>query len=384
MHEIKLPYAEIVRRRELLQACQRLQNHRPLAHIFADPPFYCRLAGIPIEQTYDDPRAMVLSQILGWKRILETVDCDVPGVDVGLVFGSFLTASAYGCRVVPQPGAIPGFESWFKDAADLPKLQALDPFVTGYHAVEVDFYHRIKGMADEFPVSYQGGEVDYPARRASLSTYSEGPFTIAGMIAGFDQMCLWCYEDPDLVDAIIDCITAKEIDRISRCWREMATPPGVASLADDYSPYLSTEMYQRFVLPSQKRMRDAFGKRMAFHSCISESRLAPFWKNELNIEVLNGFKPRSGLGNLERCYRPISDLFADQIVLEPDFDGANMMIATSDQIAQATQQTMQLFGRGLGLKIGATLSGGHNPDDMAKMSVIKQTILALSDQRPTN
>lgn len=376
--EIHVPYEEIVRRRELATAYRELRNARPVAHLYCDPPFYCRLAGIDLQQTYRDPHAMIQSQILGWKPILEQVDCDVAGVGAGLVFGSFLAASMYGCEVVEQPGSIPGFHAWFKEESDLAKLDKIDPSTQGYASVEREFYHRVRELASQYPVQYDGGPVEYPAAGARISTYSDGPFTIACMIAGLDQISMWCYDQPERVHRLLKIITEKEIARIQDAFAAMGEKPGPASMADDYSPYISLEMYEEFVLPYQQQIRDAFGDIVYFHSCVPDAKLLAAWRDKLGITVFNGFKPQHGLHNLRANYAPVAAAFANRIVLEPDLDGANVMIATREQLREAVQIVYELFAPGKGLMIGATLCGGHKSDDLAKMNVIKQTIRELS------
>lgn len=375
---IAVPYEEIQRRRELHAAFARLENDRPLAHIFADSPFYCRLAGIPIERMYQSPQDMIAAQVLGWKAVLEQVDCDVPGVTVNLDFGCCLLASAYGCELAEQPGSVPGIHAWFQSAADLERLESLDVNATGLRPTELDYYRRFQSLAEQFAVQYDGGPVEYPARSARLSTASDGPFSIACMIAGFDRVCAWCYDDRPLLERMMEIIVRKEIERIRRSYREMNLPPGPIGLADDYSPYVSLDMYRDLILPRQQALRDAFGKHLFFHSCIPDAKLLADWRDALAIRLFNGFKPLHGLGNLRRDYTPVAQAMGGRIPLEPDLDGGNIMLVSEPGLSAAVTECLDVFAGCRGLKIGATLCGGHRTDDLAKMNAIKRTILAAT------
>ncbi len=146
-------------------------------------------------------------------------------------------------------------------------------------------------------------------------------------------------------------------------------------LADDYSPFVSVQMYETFILPYQLQLRDAFTDTLDFHSCIPAKQLAEHWRDKLNIRLFNGFKPQGGLTTLKEDFQPIADVFAGRICMEPDLDGANTMSASAEQLQKATLDWLGVFGAHAGVKLCATLSGGHTADDLVKMNVLKQTVL---------
>jgi hypothetical protein len=372
---IHVPQDEIDARRALVEATEAFENDRPPVHIFVDSPFFCRAAGVPIDQIYKSPEAMLRAQILGYKVVLESVDCDVFRPAVGFDFGSCLTASTYGCRVIEQAGGIPGFEPWLRDDADLAKLEGLDPRTNGMRSREIDYWHRYHEVADDFPVQFDGGEPFFPARDVRLGTGSEGPFSIACMVAGFDNVSLWCYDRPEFVTRLLDVITGKEIERIHHSFKLLGEEPSRIGIADDYSPYVSLAMYEELILPSQLRLRDAFGGTLDFHSCIPDAKLLAHWRDDLNIRLFNGFKPLDGLANLQRDYAPVAEAMAGRVILEPDIDGANVMVASEKDLGQAALDWLEVFGAHKGVKLCATISGGHRLDDLEKVNVLKRTVL---------
>lgn len=373
--EVHIPQREIDARGALLDAWARFANERPPVIIFADPPFYCRAAGIPLMAMYDDPATMIRAQLLGWKYILERVDCDVPGVSAGIDIGSCFTASIYGCRIVEQAGSAPGFLPWMRGEEDLAQLEAMDSLTHGLRALELRYYEAYQELAEQFPVQYDGGNPVFPVRNARLNTGSEGPFTIACMAAGFDQVCLWCYDNPDFVHRLLDVLVEKEIARIRHAFAVMGETPSDIGLADDFSPLVSLDMYEEFILPTQQRMRDAFGDRVYFHSCIADAKLVTHWRDDLRIRVFNGFKPHDGLGTLRDDYTPIARALAHRVLMEPDIDGANVMSASEDELRTAIQDCQHVFAHLPGVKFCATLCGGHRVDDLAKVNVLKRTVM---------
>lgn len=379
--QIHIEQEEIKKRRALLKAWSQFQNDRPPVHVFVDSPFYCKLAGVDIRDIYESAEAMVRAQLCGYKAILEAVDCDTTAPNVGIDFGSPLTASTYGCKLIEQPGSVPGHEAWFKSEDDLPALEKIDSFTNGLQSKALEYYHQIRKMARNYAICFDGGEPIYPLQAVEIPTASEGPFSILCMIAGLDRVAMWCYDRPNLVKQMMKIVTEKEIERIRKSFGLMGKPARDIKLADDFSPYLSVEMYEEFVLPYQQRLRDAFGSRCFFHSCIPDSKLLKYWVQDLNIRLFNGFKPVNGLDNLKRDYEPVAELMAGRVLLEPDLDGANIMVATEKKLEEATRTFLSLFDGFNGVKLCFTLSGGHRPDDLKKLNIIKKTVLVHSPQQ---
>lgn len=373
---VQLSADEMARRRALAEATACFANARVPVRLFVDSPFYCKASGIPIEAIYDEPAAMMRAQLYGWQYVLEHVACDVPSIEASLDFGSFLSASTYGCRVMPQPGSVPGFDPWFTGtAADMARLEAIDVRATGYWPVAVRFYEACMAIADDFVVQYGDSAPEYPVRRVRLHTSSEGPFSIACMIAGFDRVSMWCYDEPEMLDDLLDLLTDKEITRIHHAFEVMGETPSAIGMADDYSPYLSVEMFERFVLPRQLRLRDAFGEHLGFHSCICDRRLLAHWRDTLRITVYNGGKPSDGFGTLVKDYTPVKEAMAGKLLLEPDLDGANLMCATENELRAAIDDFLTVFDDPRGISLCATICGGHRVDDLAKLNVMHDTVL---------
>jgi hypothetical protein len=277
---------------------------------------------------------------------------------------------------VERPGELPQFHHWFKGERDIARLESLDPLDNVLRKRELRFYEQIRAIADQYEIRFGSDIAFQPLRSAVLTTFSEGPFSIACMIAGMDNVAMWCLTDPPLVRRMVDLITGKEIERITRQFQFMGMPPGELALADDFSPYMSEDIYTDLILPSQLRLRDAFGERVHFHSCIPDRRLLPYWKEQLNIRHFNGFKPQGGFAAIKRDYSPVAELMGNTITMEPDIDGINTLGASEAELKAAALDMHAVFGNYKGVRLCATLSGAHRTDDLKKMNVLKATIVS--------
>lgn len=95
-------------------------------------------------------------------------------------------------------------------------------------------------------------------------------------------------ESPDYFHQLMDYLTEATIQRL-KAWRRYAGEPAVSpyfGFADDSIQLIGAEMYQEFVLPYHKRLREALstGEEPGFcHLCGNATRHYPLIQQELNI-----------------------------------------------------------------------------------------------------
>jgi len=92
------------------------------------------------------------------------------------------------------------------------------------------------------------------------------PFTIAGHMAGVDDLFMWILSDPDKVHTLVDKLTDFVIDYqklMVEHGADILFPVDPTSSGD----LLSGDMYKEFVLPSIKRMRKGSGAPSVLHIC---------------------------------------------------------------------------------------------------------------------
>ena len=119
---------------------------------------------------------------------------------------------------------------------------------------------------------------------------TDGPFTVACAIRGVTEICLDIYEDPDYAHELLNYITEATILRI-KAWRKLfgrpeITPDAAFSFADDSIQILSSEMYQEFILPYHKKLRENLGSpgfKAGMHLCGDATHHFKFLRDNLNV-----------------------------------------------------------------------------------------------------
>ncbi|MBZ3935455.1 MtaA/CmuA family methyltransferase [Methanimicrococcus blatticola] len=92
------------------------------------------------------------------------------------------------------------------------------------------------------------------------------PFTIAGHMAGVDNLFMWILSDPDKVHTLVDKITGFVIE-----YQKLMAAHGADILfaidPTSSGDLLSGDMYAEFVLPSIKKMKKGTGASTILHIC---------------------------------------------------------------------------------------------------------------------
>jgi uroporphyrinogen decarboxylase len=121
-----------------------------------------------------------------------------------------------------------------------------------------------------------------------------GPFEGAGFLRGYENFCVDLYYDVQFAEALLDKIT----DTAIALWDAFLAAVGdyihVAAQGDDVgmqrTPYISPDMYRKFVKPRQKRIFDFIHSRsnakVFYHSCGSVYDLIPDFI-DIGVDILN-------------------------------------------------------------------------------------------------
>lgn len=121
-----------------------------------------------------------------------------------------------------------------------------------------------------------------------------GPFEGACFLRGHGDFCADLYEDPRFAEALLDKVT----DSCIRFWDEILSRVGpyvdVVAQGDDVgmqnAPFMSVDMYRRFVKPRKKRLFDFIKTKtrakIFYHSCGSVYDYIPEFIDE-GIDILN-------------------------------------------------------------------------------------------------
>ena len=148
---------------------------------------------------------------------------------------------------------------------------------------------KVAGLREEARALYENTDYCLVADIPGL-----GPFEGACFTRGHDQFCMDLYLDIPFAEALLDKIT----DTIIAFWDQFLDKVGdyvqVCAQGDDVgmqsSPFISPDMYRRFVKPRQKRLFDFIHSKtdakIFYHSCGSVYDLIPDFI-EIGVDILN-------------------------------------------------------------------------------------------------
>ena len=348
--EIAVPAEEIEARRLRVEKVRRFEQPDrvpvipALAHRFLVPK-----TGVRFRDYYADPEVMLRTQILAQKWLLENIRTDAyaitgPWVGAWSDFQNSFEAGSLGVEIVFPEDDIPWVgPGWVKTEADLRRLEAMD-FVNGrLNARQVEFRRTMLGVADKYPVRFQGGPVFYPGREASLTHTSDGPFGVAGDLMGQTELFQAVLDRPDFVKELLRLVTEKLVEYLDFCWAEEGLPvPKDFAWSDDLAAGLSEKAFREIVLPFEKRLRFHFDGRLSLHMCGKTDHLLEVFADDLEIHEFQGFGYQV---NLER----VAAVMGGRVVLLGNVNPMLIHGGTPDEVREATRRVIEVLGPYKGL-----------------------------------
>lgn len=339
--DIGVPIEEIEARRTRVETARRFgtPDRVPVLPAIA-ARFLIPQIGVSFRDYYADPEAMLRAQILAQKWLLENIRTDafsITGAWIGAWtdFQNTFEAGSLGCRVVFPDDDIPWIGAgWVKDDADLRLLEAMDFIHSGINARQVRCRAAMMAAAEKYPVRFSGGPVFYPGANPSLTNTCDGPFGIAGDLMGATELFLACSERPAFVGELLGIVTDKMIAYLDFCAAETGwAEPRDFAWSDDLAVSLSRDMFERLVLPHDRRLRDHFGGRIAFHMCGKSDHLLEVFRDGLRIDEFQGF---GWAVDLDR----IAEVMGGRVVLAGNVDPRLIHSGTPDEVRAATRRVI--------------------------------------------
>jgi uroporphyrinogen-III decarboxylase len=353
--EICVPIEEIAAREARVAAVRRFERpDRVPVWPAINYRFLLPAIGARFRDYYADPEAMLRSQILGQKWLMEHVRTDqyaITGAWVGAWtdFQNVTEASALGCEAVFPDDGIPWVgPGWVKDEADLRRLERIDVTNSGLNARQVAFRRGMMAVAEKYPVRFQGGPVFYPGASPALTHTSHGPFGVAADLMGQTEMFSAILERPEFARELMSIVTDKIIAWLDFCWAEMQIPTRDFAWTDDLAAYLSARVYREMVLPFEKKLRNHFG-RASMHMCGQTNHLLRIFADDLRIDEYQGFGWEVDLDR-------IGEVMGGRVVLLGNVSPLNIANGTPDQVKAETLRVLEkLAPRG-----GLIIQDGNN------------------------
>ena len=258
---------------ELWEAFGRRENSRVPITFACDEQLWLKVSGHTFREFYAKPEVHLKAQLEGKRWFCENVIGDAPpglperwtvGVQHWMEENEF-----FGCEVVYQ-------EDDYAWGMPLP-LERNDLL---RHIARIDARERIRQGSTYRMWKALGSlaedmrYLDRPVDVAPPGGGTHGIFTKAAEVRGLEQLCLDIVEAPEFVEEFLSLATEKTVERI-KAWHaltrgnEPVLPYGTGfGLADDSLQMISSEAYERFVLPCHERLYSAMttGSR-SIHLC---------------------------------------------------------------------------------------------------------------------
>ncbi|MBI1987562.1 MAG: uroporphyrinogen decarboxylase family protein [Nitrospinae bacterium] len=202
---------------------------------------YARLAGATIRETI----------IGGSRKQFEVISQGVSRLKPDIAMCNFggIPLSSMGCKVSLPDDSPPMVVSHpIKSWEDLERLRPLDPAQDGRWP---DFIHTTRLFAQGFTLL-----------RCALTV---GPFSLAGMLMGVEDITKKTFKDPALVKRVLDYAT--EII-IADANAHVKAGANLVMVGDPTSSLLSAKAYQEFVAPCVRRVVEGVrGALLVLHVC---------------------------------------------------------------------------------------------------------------------
>ena len=359
--EIGVPIEEIERRKARVLKAKRFEptDRVPvipaIAHRFLIPK-----VGVSFRDYYQDPETMLRTQILAQKWLLENIRTDAysitgPWVGAWTDFQNTFEAGSLGCEVVFPEDDIPWVgPPWVKTEADLKQLERMDYLGSGINARQLTYRQAMMAVADKYPVRFQGGPVFYPGQNPALTHTSDGPFGVAGDVMGQTEIFEAVGAAPDFVRELLRIVTDKMIAYLDFCWAEERLPrPRDFAWTDDLAVSLSDRQFREVVLPAEKRLRFHFDGWLSLHMCGRAEHLLKTFRDELQIQELQGFGYQVDLDT-------VASVLGGKVVLVGNVNPMLIHSGTPEQVRAATMRVIEKLGHFGGLIIQ---DGSNIPPD---------------------
>lgn len=342
--EIGVSVEELAARKDRVEKVRRFEepDHVPVWPS-VNYRFLLRQIGVPFRDYYHDPETMLRSQILAQKWLMENIKTDqyeITGAWVGAWtdFQNVSEPSAMGCEVEFPEDDIPWVKShWVKDDKDLRTLEKMDMLHNGLHGRAIHFRAEMMKVAEKYPVRFLDGPIFYPGENPVFTHTSDGPFTNAGDLMGHTELYAAIYERPDFVKELLQIITDKIIEYLDFCWQELKLQHRDFAFTDDLAAALSPEVYEEFVLPYDKRLRDHFQGRVSLHMCGNTDHLLRYFVEDLRIHEFQGF-------GWQVDKEKVASIMGGKVVLLGNINPLTILNGTQEQVKEETRRAIEIFG----------------------------------------
>jgi len=176
-------------------------------------------------------------------------------------------------------------------------------------------------------------------------------------LLGMEGMYLKMYDQPDLIDAILEHVVDYYAAVSQRIFDAASAVIDIFFIGNDFGsqrgPLLSESMFRRFLLPHLARLIDlghAYGLEVMLHSCGGFTELIPAMI-ETGLDGLHALQPScAGMDP-----RQLKETFGDRLLLNGAIDSHHVLIEGTPQAVRAqTRAILEIMKPGGGYVAGAS------------------------------
>ena len=248
--------------------------------------------GVTFEKYYNDPHIMLETQLKFQKftscEVVYDHIMDIPehGWHLYPDFQNDLECGWFGAEVKYSDNAVPFTIPFLRDddKKDMLFKKGIPELFNGLLGKSLEFYNYFTEKKNK-GYTYENKPIN-SIGFGGMGT--DGPMTVACMLRGTTEFCIDLYEDTGYALELMDYITEAAIFRIKGLRKYFGQPEKTPSIgfADDSIQLLSREDYEKFVLPSHKKilreLTDGTG-RNSIHLCGDATRHFKKIQDELSV-----------------------------------------------------------------------------------------------------
>ncbi len=180
------------------------------------------------------------------------------------------------------------------------------------------------------------------------------------------RVLVWVYKRPDVVEALIDYFTRAAIE-VGR-WA-IDEGADAVQMCVDYGnkngPWLSPQMFRRFVKPALVRHVEAFHRKGAYVVLHSDGNIMPLLRDvvDAGVDAYQGIDVMAGMS-----LREVKELYGDELCLVGNVDPRVIEFGTLEDVEREVERCLREGGReGYVLSVSANVSANTNAANFVHM-----------------
>jgi uroporphyrinogen-III decarboxylase len=369
--EIGIDHKELEERRVRCEMQKSFQKpDRVPVTPLVDTWYWLPRIGKTYEEYFSSAQSMLECQLLGYKWFFENVKSDHYRIMIHPVFCYVSEAATFGAEIEFRKNDIPWVKKHCIEAEDdLKKLEEIDPIYSGLHGKEVKWREEMLKIAGNYKIQFKDGVetgiedkigIDYGnfsyasgIPGIGVAGRTIGVMLNANDLRGAEGMMTDLILRPDFAVRFLEIVTDKIIQWVEFTKELLGEQKEGVFVGDDGAANLSPELYRKFLLPLQKRIKSHFGGYTTFHADAKADHILPIVAEELGIDDFSGFGYE---GNRDL----VAELFGGKAVLSGNINPMNIESGSRQSIMKECKDAIEHFAPfgGFFLKDGDNIPPG--------------------------